>query len=476
MKSILDNPKIKQSVIDMTKSNDDFHRVYPGVIRERQPLHTVYGGAHLFKSTTAVRLGELARKSMDSYAPDPWTLARALKLKDWDKLPDSQKEADKLFASPVANNEPAWFANTVYQRVVEKLQREPVEDFRIDFEDGFGVRSDKEEDATAKQAAAETAKGMKDKTLPPFIGIRIKDFDTAPKRAIRTLDIFLKELLSKTGGKMPKNFVITQPKVFIPEHTACLVDVLEELESKLKLKAGSLKIEIMIELTQSIINHDGVSAIWSFIKAARGRCRGVHFGTYDYTASCDIIAQMQTMDNPTCDFAKHFMQVSLMRTNVMLSDGSTNIMPVPIYPNPANSAQVRANMVAIHEAWELQFEHIMHSLRSGYYQGWDLHPSQIIVRYATCYAFFLQAFNVMVERMQNFISVSAQATLVGNVFDDAATGQGLVNFFLKSYNCGAVRKQEIEDIGIRLKDLQSHSFPNIIANYKPKKLTKKKKS
>lgn len=473
MKSILDNKRIKDSLSNMLGANDDFHRIYPGVIKERQPLHTVYGGAHLFKAGTAARLGDLARKSMANYAPDAWTLARALQLQDWEKLPNTQKQADELFANPIENNEPAWFADTVYKRVVEKLEREPVEDFRIDFEDGFGVRSDKEEDETAKKAAQETAAGMKDKVLPPFIGIRIKDFDTAPKRAIRTLDIFLKELLDKTGGKLPDNFVITQPKVFIADHTSCLVDVLEELESQHGLKAGSLKIEIMIELTQAIINDDGVGPIWSFIKAARGRCRGVHFGTYDYTASCDIIAQMQTMDNPTCDFVKHVMQVSLMRTNVMLSDGSTNIMPVPIYPNPQDSAQIAANLQAVHSAWRLQFEHIFHSLRTGYYQGWDLHPGQIIVRYAACYAFFLQAFNSMAERMENFISVSAQATLVGNVFDDAATGQGLINFFLKAYNCGAITKKDIDGIGIRLKDLESHFFPNIVANYKPPKKSKK---
>lgn len=469
MKPILDNQRVKSAITKMTDSNNDFHKIYSGVIRERQPLHTVYGGAHLFKANIAVRLGDLARKSMDDYAPNPWILARALKLKDWEKLPDNQKDADNLFncsIEQVEKNEPAWFAQTVYNRVVNKLKREPVEDFRIDFEDGFGVRSKKEEDDTAKQAAQETAKGMKEKVLPPFIGIRIKDFDTAPQRSIRTLDIFLKELLDKSGGKLPKNFVITQPKVFITEHVECLVDVLEELETQHGLKSGSLKIEIMIELTQTVINHNGISPMWGFIEAAKGRCRGVHFGTYDYTASCDIIAQMQTMDNPTCDFVKHVMQVSLMRTNVMLSDGSTNIMPVPIYPQPENSAQVVANLQSVHAAWQLQFKHIFHSLRTGYYQGWDLHPGQIIVRYVACYAFFLQAFNSMSERMQNFISVSAQATLVGNVFDDAATGQGLINFFLKAYNCGAITEQNIKDIGIRLEDLESHFFPNIVANYK----------
>ena len=477
IKDILDNPRIKQSLEEMEQVNKEFHQIYPGVMRERQPLHTVYGGAHLFKFNVAERLGGVAKKHLADHAPSSWTLARALRLDGWQKLPDTAKEAEALFAEKISSavNQPAWFANTVYKRVTDKLDREPVEDFRIDFEDGFGVRSNKEEDDTAKTAAAETAKGMKEKCLPPFIGIRIKDFDTAPRRAIRTLDIYLGELLDKSGGKLPNNFVITLPKVFVTEHVICLVDVLEELESRYKLKPGSLRIEVMIELTQSIISHRGVTAVWNFVKQSRGRCRGVHFGTYDYTASCDIIADMQTMDNPTCDFAKHVMQVSLMRSQVMLSDGSTNIMPVPLYPQPENSAQASANTARIHEAWRLQYSHILHSLRSGFYQGWDLHPGQIIVRYATCYAFFLRSFSAMVERMQNFIEVSAQATLVGNVFDDAATGQGLINFFLKAYHCGAILEKDINDIGIRLVDLESHHFPNIVKNYrKPtKKISRK---
>jgi len=70
----------------------------------------------------------------------------------------------------------AWMAYSVYNRVLEKLKREPVEDFRIDFEDGYGNRPDAEEDGHAESAALEVARGMQEGSLPPFIGIRIKPF------------------------------------------------------------------------------------------------------------------------------------------------------------------------------------------------------------------------------------------------------------------------------------------------------------
>src|SRR5690606_31923183 len=119
-------------------------------------------------------------------------------------------DADKIRKT----NEPAWFAWTVYQKTLEKLQTEPVEDFRIDFEDGYGFRSAEEEDRHAVSAARNVAKVFNDRRLTIFSGFRIKSF--APEtysRATRTLDLFLTTLLDGTGGKLPENFVVTLPKV-----------------------------------------------------------------------------------------------------------------------------------------------------------------------------------------------------------------------------------------------------------------------
>jgi hypothetical protein len=112
--------------------------------------------------------------------------------------------------------------------VKAKLEREAVEDFRIDFEDGFGNRSDEEEDATAVTAAAELAKGMQAGSISPFIGIRIKPFTEDLKyRGIRTLDIFVSTLLEASGGKLPDNFVVMLPKVTIPEQMEALVQLFD---------------------------------------------------------------------------------------------------------------------------------------------------------------------------------------------------------------------------------------------------------
>ena len=217
----------------------------------------------------------------------------------------------------------------VYERVVEKLQREPVEDFRLDFEDGYGNRPDAEEDAHAVSSAAEVARGFSAGTLPPFIGIRIKPLNEDLRaRSMRTLDIFVTALLEQTAGKLPDNFVVTVPKIQLPEQMTAAVRLFDMLERKNGLTSGALKIEPMIETPQSIINSRGEIALASLVEAAEGRCRSVHFGVYDYTASCGITAGYQTMAHPSCDFARQVMLVSLAGTGVLLSDGATNILPV----------------------------------------------------------------------------------------------------------------------------------------------------
>src|SRR5437763_4319575 len=290
----------------------------------------------------------------------------------------------------------AWLAHTIYARVYEKLRREPVEDFRIDFEDGYGNRPDAEEDSHAESAAIEVAKGMQGDTLPPFIGIRIKPFNEELRaRSMRTLDVFVSTLLANSGGKLPANFVVTLPKITAPEQIVALADLFDLLEEQTGLAAGSLKMEMMIETTQSIINSEGRINLPLMLQVARGRCVAAHFGTYDYTASCSITAAHQHMMHPACDFAKHMMQVSFAGTGIWLSDGATNIMPVAPH-RAADGAkltpnQIDENRAVVHRAWKLHYDHIQHSLVCGFYQGWDLHPAQLPTRYAAVYAFFLES-------------------------------------------------------------------------------------
>src|ERR1044072_8091993 len=210
-------------------ANLTFQQTYPGDKPDRQPVHTVYGGANLFKADTCVKMGEIALKNLQTYAPNFVVLANVLQLAGYEHLPKHQSDIEvltsKLSAMPEAlrKKEPAWLTYTVYNKIVAKLQKEAVEDFRIDFEDGFGNRPDAEEDATAVQAAQELAMGMKNNTVSPYIGIRIKPFTEDLKlRGVRTLDIFLTTLLEHTRGKLPNNFVVMLPKVTIPEQVVTL--------------------------------------------------------------------------------------------------------------------------------------------------------------------------------------------------------------------------------------------------------------
>ncbi len=416
---------------------------FRGEREARQPVHTVYGGAHLFSADTAPKLGDLALRLMDEHAPDAATFGRTIGLG-------------------------AAEAPVVYERVREKLAREPVEDFRVDFEDGYGNRPDAEEDGHARRVAAEMARGLSEKTLPPFIGIRIKPFtEELRRRSFRTLDVFLTSLVEATGGYLPPNFVVTLPKITDAEQAAVMDDLLGLLEAELGLEKGSVPFEVMIEVTQSVLSPDGTVNVRRIVDAGRGRCIAAHFGTYDYTASCNITAAHQHMTHPACDFARHVMQVALAGTGVWLSDGATNIMPVPIH-SPSHGEgltpeQVAQNRAAVHSAWRLHVEHIRHSLTHGYYQGWDLHPGQLPTRYAAVFSFFLESLDAAGERLRNLVGKAAQATLVGEVFDDAATGQGLLNYFLRAVNSGAVDENEAAArSGLSLDELRSRSFVTIL--------------
>lgn len=402
---------------------------YPGEGSDRQPVHTVYGGAHLFKAETAAKLGELARRALDENAGDPDSFADAIGLV------------------------PAALAPQVYERVVSKLEAEAVEDFRLDFEDGYGNRSDAEEDGHAESSAGEVAAGLEKGTLPPFVGIRLKPLSAElGERALRTLEIFVMTLVER-AGRLPEGFVVTLPKIQDVEQVMVLDEALTELEVKLGLE-GRTPVELMLETTQMVIDRDGTVGPRRYVLAGQNRVRGVHFGTYDYTASLNITAAHQSMTHPACDFARNAMQVSLAGTGVWLSDGATNVMPV-------------GDRSMVHSAWRLHYSHVRHSLMHALYQGWDLHPAQLPTRYAAVFSFFMEGLDRAGERLSNFVEQAAQATLVGEVFDDAATGQGLLNYFLRAINCGAITEKEALDrTGLTREELETRSFLRILEGRK----------
>ncbi len=470
MKLSIPNEAKENVLKELKAANMAFQKIYTGELSGRQPVHTVYGGANLFKSDTTVKIGQAALKSFLSYAPDFTVLAKVLNLKGVESIPKNKKEISSVvsrfekLSDKDLKKQPAWLPFLVHKKIVAKLTNEAVEDFRIDFEDGFGNRPDAEEDETAVRAAEELAKGMKEKTISPFIGIRIKPFtEDLKQRGIRTLDIFLTTLLTKTKGMLPDNFVVMLPKVTIPQQIEALTKLFEIFELVHKLLPYSLKMEMMVEATQAIMDADGKNPLLSLIRAGKGRCIAAHFGTYDYTASCNITAKYQTMDHPVCDFAHHMTRVALGGTGIMLSDGATNVMPVgPHRGENLSKIQENENREVVHNAWRLSFGHTMHSLINGFYQGWDLHPAQLPMRYAAVYTFFLESYEDASVRLKNFVDKAAQATLSGDVFDDAATGQGLLNYFLKAVNCGAISENEMLATGLTLEEIRSRSFYRIL--------------
>lgn len=465
--------KKEQIFSKLKAANTAFQEIYPGDKPDRQAVHTLYGGANLFNADATAKMGARALEIFNTYAPDFVSFGKIFHLDGSDQFDATQgfvaiKEAYEALPLAEKKKHPARLSYEVYHKVIAKLQTEAIEDFRIDFEDGYGNRSNEEEDATAIETATEVAKGMVQQSLPPFIGIRIKPFTEEMKeRGLRTLDLFVSTLVKASGGKLPDNFIVMLPKVTIPEQVTTLVDFFEILEEELGLPTGSLKMEMMVETTQAVMAIDGTNPLYKFVKASKGRCIAMHFGTYDYTASCSITAKYQEMDHPVCDFAHHMTKVALAHTGIWLSDGATNTIPIgPHRGDSLTDQQQKENRDTVHRAWKKGYDHIRHSLWNGFYQGWDLNPAQFPMRYAAVFAFFLESYDDAVERLKTFVDKAARATLIGDVFDDAATGQGLLNYFLRALNSGAITEEEVLATGLTMEEIRGRSFKKILENRK----------
>ncbi|MEU4762748.1 aldolase [Actinosynnema sp. NPDC023794] len=365
----------------------------------RQPVHTCYAPADRVSPSTLGDWGAQALAALAEHAPDG--LADVLDL-----APD--------------------VAEVVRGRVRAKLVSEPVEDLRIDFEDGYGVRSDAEEDSDAERTALVVRDWLRDGTAPLRFGLRMKSFDTRAlrERGVRTLDVFLTAL-----GQAPEGFVITFPKVTSVAQVEVLGDVLD-------LFGLPLRFEIQVETTQSIVDREGRLALPRFIEAGRGRVTGLHFGTYDYTAGCGLGAAHQHLAHGACDFARNVMQVSAAGTGVALSDGSTNVLPVGD---------------DVHEGWRTHYRLVRRSLAHGFHQGWDLHPAQLVTRYAAVHAFYLEGVDADARRLKAYVARAG-----GSVLDEPATAQALSTSFIRALDCGALDEDEVRRAtGLTVTELQA---------------------
>jgi citrate lyase beta subunit len=413
----LDPARLRDATSALREANLAFARRYPGERGTPQPVHTLIEGAQHFTSDVARRRGAQALAALDEYAPDTETFGRVFGI-----------GANPLLA-------------TIERRVRDKLAREPVEDYRIDFEDGFGVRSDAEEDTHVAEVASEIARGLNDRTLPPSLGIRIKPLtEELRERSIRTLDLLMTAVVK--ANALPPRFTITVPKVTVVAQVAYLVAVLRSLERELGLDDGALTFDVMIEVPQAILDMTGTSLLPRLIDAGDGRLRGIDFGTYDYTAGLSITASQQRLRHPACDFAKQMIQVAFAGTGIRVADGSTALLPVPIHQTPSNDDERGANAASVHAGWLIHYADVRHSLAGGFYQGWDLHAAQLVSRYAAVSSFYLEGVELAGARLETFLTKATNASLVGGMMDEPATGQGLLGFFLRGIAAGAITEDE----------------------------------
>jgi citrate lyase beta subunit len=400
-------PRLGADLLDdldrrLAPADADLAARYPGDAGARQPVHTVYVAADLMTPGLVADWGAQARGALDRDAGSAAALAGATGV-------DAALVAD------------------VFPRILAKLASEPVEDLRLDFEDGYGPRPDEQEDRDAVGAARALAAALEAGTAPPYVGLRIKCLEAATRRrGVRTLDLFLGALVA--SAVLPDGFVVTLPKVTDVRQVEAMAVVCGLLEAAHGLPARRLRFEIQIETPQSILAADGTAAVARMIHAADGRCSGLHYGTYDYSAACGIAAAYQSMEHPAADHAKAVMQVAAAGTGVRLSDGSTNVLPVGDTP-------------AVHAAWRLHARLVHRSLMRGYWQGWDLHPAQLPTRYLATYAFFRAGLPAAAARLRAYAGRTA-----GGVLDEPATAQALAGFVARGLDCGALDAAEVEEL------------------------------
>jgi hypothetical protein len=195
---------------------------------------------------------------------------------------------------------------------------------------------------------------------------------------------------------------------------------------------SGLRFEIQIELPAAVVGANGRATVARLITAADGRCAGLHYGTYDYSAAVGIAAAYQSLDHPAADYAKSVMQAAAAQTGVRLSDGSTNVLPV-------------GDTSAVHSAWELHHRLVRRSLERGFYQGWDMHPGHLPTRYAATYGFFTDGRDVAIERLHRYLDRRS-----GGIADEPATARALAGYLLRGLDCGA-----LDDAGFPREELMT---------------------
>ncbi len=389
----------------------DRERRYPGEPASRQPVHTVYVPADQVHADVHLAWGAEAAAVLRTHGGDAAVLG------------------------DLTGVDPGTVAGLL-PRVLAKLASQPVEDLRADLEDGYGQRPDPEEDGDATRAGAALAAVARSAQAPVLVGVRVKSLEPATRaRGLRSLDLALASYLGASGD--PRRFVTTLPKVTAVAQVEAAGLVLAALEEGHGLAPGTLALELQVETAQAVLGADGTATVARMIHAAGGRCTGLPYGTYDYSAALGVAAAHQALDHPVADHAKAVMAVAAAGTGARVSDGSTNVLPV----GPKEQ---------VHAAWALHARLVRRSLERGIYQGWDLHPAQLPTRYLATFAFFAEALPAAAGRLRAYLGArdpGAGAPGAGpqGVLDEPATAQMLAAVAVRALDCGAVDEAEVLD-------------------------------
>ena len=371
--------------------DDDLAAHYPGDRTDPQPVHTVYVSA----------------ADVDEQTPQSWG-DEALRIAD----------AASGVLGELADDDVVGIA-------LERLRTNPIEDLRIDLEDGYGWRPDATEDADARRAGETLAAWTRQRPhAPRSAGVRAKGLGAVERsRGLRTL-----ELVLDAAGGIPDGFVFTVPKLRDVRQVDAVNLLCAEFERVHGVPVGSLRYELQIEIPQAILGPDGSATVAEAVHRGAPRLSGLHYGTYDYSAACGIVSAQQSLAHPVADHAKNVMQAAAAQTGVWLSDGSTQVMPT------GDDAQVAAALRRHHSL-------VLRSLERGYYQGWDMHPGYLITRWAAVTGFYRSAMPTAVTRLQSYFERRG-----GDVVDEPATAMSLALVVGRGLAAGAFTEDEVTAI------------------------------
>lgn len=390
----------------LAAADADLAARYPGDDIGRQPVHTVYVPADAFDADLPRRWGQEALALMDQFLPDAETAARVTGM-------------------------PTDLAAEVYPRVRRTLEQRPVQDLRVDLEDGYGRRPDEVEDADLATAVA-ALQGYADGEgtdggnggAPSWFGVRIKCFEAPVReRGVRSLVAFVSGMTR--DGALPEGLRLTLPKVTSADQVEAMVLACERIEAALGLAPGAIGFEIQVETPQSILGPEGRATVAPMVHAAVGRCTGLHYGTFDYSAGLGIAAPYQSLEHPAADHAKAVMQLAAAQTGVRCSDGSTNVVAF-------------GSAVDAQQTWALHHRLVTRALERGYYQGWDMHPGHLPTRYLANYAFFRSSLPAAARRLRSYVDNAG-----GDVMDEPATARMLAAAVLRGLRSGALDEDEV---------------------------------